>query len=96
MHEVATAGKAKMQSFPLLNAALTELYRPLEKRVTLRLDDDVLAWFKKEGSRRYQTRINSALRRVMELELRRQSQEKPLCGLVFARRANVCITEDVC
>jgi uncharacterized protein (DUF4415 family) len=46
-----------------------EFYRPLKKPVTLRLDADVLAWFKKDG-RRYQTRINSALRKVMEREMR--------------------------
>jgi uncharacterized protein (DUF4415 family) len=45
-----------------------DLYRPLKKPVTLRLDADVLAWFKRGGSR-YQTRINAALRRVMEQEL---------------------------
>jgi uncharacterized protein (DUF4415 family) len=41
-----------------------ELYKPLKKSVTLRLDADVLAWFKHEG-RGYQTRINRALRDVM-------------------------------
>ena len=46
-----------------------DLYRPLKKPVTLRLDADVLAWFKKDG-RRYQTRINNALRKVMEREMR--------------------------
>ncbi len=45
------------------------LYRPLKKPVTLRLDADVLAWFKKDG-KRYQTRINGALRRVMEREMK--------------------------
>jgi uncharacterized protein (DUF4415 family) len=44
-----------------------EMYRPLKKPITVRIDADVLAWFKKEGSR-YQTRINSALRRIMEQE----------------------------
>jgi uncharacterized protein (DUF4415 family) len=44
-----------------------EYYRPLKKPVTLRLDADVLAWFKRQG-RRYQTRINQALRQVMEKE----------------------------
>lgn len=44
-------------------------YRPLKKPVTLRLDADVLAWFKK-GGRRYQTRINLALRKVMEREMK--------------------------
>ena len=46
-----------------------DLYRPLKKPVTLRLDADVIAWFKKDG-RRYQTRINAALRKVMEREMR--------------------------
>ena len=46
---------------------IADLYRPLKKPVTLRLDADVLAWFKKDG-RRYQTRINTALRKVMERE----------------------------
>lgn len=48
---------------------ISDLYRPLKKPVTLRLDADVIAWFKKDG-RRYQTRINAALRKVMEKEVR--------------------------
>ena len=47
-----------------LSAEFGELYRPIKKPVTLRLDADVLAWFKKQG-RGYQTRINRALRKVM-------------------------------
>ena len=50
---------------------ITDFYKPLKKPVTLRLDADVIAWFKKDG-RRYQTRINQALRKVMEGELRRR------------------------
>ena len=46
-----------------------DLYRPLKKPVTVRLDADVIAWFKKDG-KRYQTRINTALRKVMEREMR--------------------------
>ena len=42
-------------------------YKPRKKPVTLRLDADVLAWFKKQG-RGYQTRINRALRKVMAEE----------------------------
>jgi uncharacterized protein (DUF4415 family) len=45
------------------------LYRPLKKPVTLRLDADVIAWFKKSG-RGYQTRINRALRKMMEDEMK--------------------------
>ncbi len=40
------------------------LYRPIKKPVTIRVDADVLAWFKKKG-RGYQTRMNRALRRAM-------------------------------
>jgi uncharacterized protein (DUF4415 family) len=46
-----------------------EFYKPIKKPVTLRLDADVLAWFRREG-RRYQTRINSALRNLMEREMK--------------------------
>ena len=42
-------------------------YRPLKKVVTIRIDADVLAWFRKNG-RGYQTRINRALRNVRSEE----------------------------
>jgi uncharacterized protein (DUF4415 family) len=46
-----------------------EFYKPIKKPITLRLDADVLAWFRRDG-RHYQTRINGALRRVMEREMK--------------------------
>jgi len=49
---------------PELAAEWRRYYKPLKQPVTLRLDADVLAWFKKQG-RGYQTRINRALRTVM-------------------------------
>jgi uncharacterized protein (DUF4415 family) len=49
---------------PELAAEWRRYYKPLKQPVTLRLDADVLAWFKKQG-RGYQTRINRALRKVM-------------------------------
>ncbi|MBI3485124.1 MAG: BrnA antitoxin family protein [Acidobacteria bacterium] len=54
-------------------AELAGLYKPVKKPVTLRLDADVLAWFKRQG-RGYQTRINRALRRLM-MEERKRSGE---------------------
>lgn len=42
-----------------------ELRVPPKQPVTLRLDADVLAWFK-AGGQGYQTRINQLLRRYME------------------------------
>ncbi len=59
---------AKSQFFTA-GGNISEFYRPLKKPVTLRLDADVIAWFKKDG-KRYQTRINVALRKVMEREMK--------------------------
>jgi len=56
-------------SVSLRNMPITDFYRPLKKPITVRLDVDVLAWFKKDG-RRYQSRINQALRKVMEKEIK--------------------------
>jgi uncharacterized protein (DUF4415 family) len=55
----ASAGPKKQARW--IPPELAGLYRPLKEPVTLRLDADVLAWFKK-GGRGYQTRINRALR----------------------------------
>ena len=65
------AGEAK-RSRDLI-AGVGSLYRPIKKAVTLRLDADVLAWFKRPG-RGYQTRINRALRSLM-MEERKRSGE---------------------
>jgi uncharacterized protein (DUF4415 family) len=50
-----------------------KFYRPVKKQVTVRLDADVLEWFKaKQGGKRgYQTAINAALRKVVEEETRK-------------------------
>ena len=52
------------------NAERGKFYRPVKQQVTLRLDADVLHWFKSRGGPGYQTRINAALRRVVEEEQR--------------------------
>jgi uncharacterized protein (DUF4415 family) len=46
------------------------LYRPVKKQVTLRLDADLIEWFKAQqgGARGYQTAINAALRKAVEQE----------------------------
>jgi uncharacterized protein (DUF4415 family) len=41
-----------------------EYFKPVKKAVQIRLDADVLAWFKAYG-KGYQSRINAALREVM-------------------------------
>lgn len=54
-------------------AEIAGMYKPIKRPVTLRLDVDVLGWFKKQGPG-YQTRINRALRKVMMQE-RKESGE---------------------
>lgn len=47
-----------------LHAKRPGLYRPIKKPVTLRLDADVIEWFKDHtGGSGYQTEINRVLRR---------------------------------
>ena len=42
-----------------------EFYRPMKRLTPLRLDADLLEWFKRGGDG-YQTRINAALREYVE------------------------------
>ena len=46
------------------NAVVGKFYRPVKQSLTIRLDADVIAWLKSQGSG-YQTRINSLLRNAM-------------------------------
>jgi len=64
---------SSVEEAKLHSMRIADFYRPLKKPVTLRLDADVLAWFKKDG-RRYQTRINAALRKVMEREMKQAGE----------------------
>lgn len=47
------------------------LYRPVKQQITLRLDADVVAWFKTNapGGRGYQTEINRVLREHAKMAL---------------------------
>lgn len=51
-------------------------YRPLKQQLTLRVDADVVAWFKShaELGKGYQTRINQALREYVQGQERKKSQ----------------------
>jgi uncharacterized protein (DUF4415 family) len=55
---------------PLSNwasAKRSNLFKPLKRAVTIRLDADVVEWFQAQsGGKGYQTAINRALRQVME------------------------------
>ena len=60
---------APVSASKLHTMKIRDFYRTVKKPITVRIDADVLAWFKKDG-RRYQSRINAALRKVMEREMR--------------------------
>jgi uncharacterized protein (DUF4415 family) len=45
-------------------------YRPVKQQLTLRIDADVIAWYKSQG-KGYQTRINELLRQAMQEEIKR-------------------------
>ena len=50
-----------------------KFYRPVKKQLTLRLDHDLIQWFKTRagGARGYQTQINAALRKFVNDEMKR-------------------------
>ncbi|MFZ0424637.1 MAG: BrnA antitoxin family protein [Xanthobacteraceae bacterium] len=49
-------------------------YRPVKQQLTLRLDSDVVSWFKghAKSGEGYQTRINRALREYVAGQARKQ------------------------
>jgi len=51
------------------NAVRGRFYKPTKTSTTVRLDTDVLAWFKSQG-KGYQSRINAVLRREMLASLK--------------------------
>jgi uncharacterized protein (DUF4415 family) len=60
--EIDTSGAPEVTDW---TGALRGLYRPVKRLTSLRLDADLLEWFK-QGGEGYQTRINAALREYVE------------------------------
>jgi uncharacterized protein (DUF4415 family) len=58
-------------------------YRPIKQQITLRLDADVVDWFRQhpQSNAGYQTRINAVLRSYVEQEQLRGNDAAPLAGL---------------
>ena len=53
-------------------AKLGLFYKPVKQQLTLRLDADLVHWFKKNGTG-YQTRINTALRDYVKKQGRKSA-----------------------
>ena len=62
------------------NAVRGRFYRPVKQQLTLRLDADLVAWFKSQGSRGYQTRINRALREYVATRPKRPTRARKVRG----------------
>lgn len=54
------------------NAVRNPFYRPVKQQLTVRLDADVVAWLRQQGSG-YQTRLNRVLREAMVEDLNKSA-----------------------
>ena len=63
-HRIDTSDVPELTEEQLRRAVRGQMYRPVKKPVTMRLDADVIAWLKQDG-RGYQTKANALLRREM-------------------------------
>jgi uncharacterized protein (DUF4415 family) len=62
--EIDYSDAPSMTSVPA-RVQVGRFYRPIKHQISLRVDADVLAWFRSRG-RKYQTYINEVLRREMQ------------------------------
>ena len=64
--QIDTSDIPEVVNWPDVQRSL--FYRPVKKQITLRLDADILAWFKRNapGGRGYQTEINRVLRQHVQ------------------------------
>ena len=62
--EIDYSDAPAMKSFPAY-IHVGRFYRPVKQQISLRVDADVLAWFRSQG-KKYQTYINEVLRREMQ------------------------------
>ena len=60
-------------------AVVGKFYRPIKESLTIRIDADVLAWFKAQG-KGYQTRINAMLREAIADHIKRGRMKGPRSG----------------
>ena len=70
--EIDTSDIPEIQDWS--GAVVGKFFRPIKEAVSIRLDADILAWFKDQGSG-YQTRINEVLRQFVESSRRRGADD---------------------
>jgi uncharacterized protein (DUF4415 family) len=89
--EIDTSDIPELTDEQLSNAVRGQMYRPVKKPVTMRLDADVIHWLKSQGPG-YQTKANQLLRAEMLRSLvrsgeHRQSFAGPIAPKNAERRA---------
>ena len=62
--EIDTSETRVLPAEKWANATVGRFYRPIKQAIALRVDADVVAWFRSQGPG-YQSRMNEALRRAM-------------------------------
>ncbi len=69
-HEIDTSDIPELTEEFWQRAKRNPYYKPVKQQLTLRLDSDLVAWFKRraEGQRGYQTDINRVLREYVEAQ----------------------------
>lgn len=73
--QIDTSDIPKLTDEQLSNAVRGEMYRPVKKPVTMRLDADVIHWLKSQGPG-YQTKANRLLRAEMLRSLVRSGKHR--------------------
>ncbi len=71
--EIDLSDAPPVEPFPPSEIYVGRFYRPIKKLVSIRVDADVLAWFRSRG-KKYQTYMNEVLRREMQSQPRSRSK----------------------
>jgi uncharacterized protein (DUF4415 family) len=83
---IDTSDVPELTEKQLSRAVRGQMYRPIKRPVTMRLDADVIEWLKGEG-RGYQTKANALLRREMVRSSRdKKVPERARAGESSSRR----------
>ena len=82
--QIDTSDIPELTEEQMKRAVRSQMYRPIKKPVTMRLDADVIAWLKQQGPG-YQTKANYLLRREMVRSYRKKDPNRPT-GVVLAHK----------
>ncbi len=84
---IDTSDVPELTEEQLSRAVRGQMYRPIKKPVTMRLDADVIAWLKENG-RGYQTKANALLRKEMIRSYKEKKGPERAEGGTLANRKN--------